>query len=103
MDAFVIALKEEEKQAQKLIKKYEKELARLPAGTFFVRLIGKNSYAYLTYSKNGIIKQKYLGLLEEKETQKYKDFSARKRKLKALLQKAKRQHQFLKKALKHAF
>lgn len=102
MDAILNALKEERKEAQKLLKKYRQEFNSLPEGTFFTRKIGKQTYSYITSSKNGEIKQRYLGNLEPKKIKKYKEVAHRKKKLKSLIKKAKKQLSFLDKALRHA-
>ncbi len=102
MDAILSALKEEKEQAHRLIRRYEKELDELHQGSFFIRSVGKNHYGYLTFSEKGKIQQKYLGRLDEKDIQKYKDMSQRKKKLQELIKKAQKQFDFLEKALRHA-
>ncbi len=102
MEAILSALAEEEEQARRLLKRYKEELQRLPQGTFFLRRLGRNLYAYLTYSENQKIKQKYLGRLSDEETRRYQDLIARKKKLKELIGKTKTQHRFLERTIKRA-
>lgn len=102
MEAIVSALKEEKKQAARLVARYQKELKSLPHGSFFVRQVKGAAYGYITYSKEGKIAQKYLGKLGEEELKSYREAMERKRKLKELKHMAERQYQFLKRALKHA-
>ena len=102
MDAILSALKEERKQAEKLLKRYKKELASLPAGTFFIRKLRNGQYGYITQSEQGNIRQVYLGKLEADDIAKYKEKMARKRKLRELIKKAMQQKLFLEKALRHA-
>lgn len=102
MDAILNALEEERKEAQKLLKKYEKEFISLPEGTFFTRKVGKQTYAYITSSDRGEVKQKYLGNLEPEEVAHYKEATKRRKKLKSLMKQAQKQLDFLEKALRHA-
>ena len=102
MEAILSALKEEKEQAARLIQRYEKELEGLPQGAFFVRVVGKNSYGYLTFSENGKIQQQYLGRLDEEKIKGYRAMASRKKKLQELRNMAKKQFDFLEKALRHA-
>lgn len=102
MEAILSALQEEREQANRLVERYEKELAELPPGSFFVRGVGKNRYGYLTFSEKGKIEQRYLGRLDEDEIKRYQEMAERKKKLKELRNKAQKQLAFLEKALKYA-
>ncbi|MBU0504476.1 MAG: hypothetical protein ABII18_06860 [bacterium] len=102
MDAIVYALKEELKQASKLIQRYRKELKELFIGSFFTRKIGKNTYGYITQSIDGRVQQQYLGKLKLDEIKEYKDQTARKKKLARLCKQAETQKDFLEKAIRHA-
>lgn len=102
MEAILSALQEEKEQAIRLIQRYEKELAGLPRGSFFIRGIGKNRYGYLTFSERGKICQQYLGRLGEGEIRLYREMAARKKKLQELRNKAQEQIAFLEKSLRHA-
>ncbi len=102
METIVSALKEEQKEAEALIKKYENELKKLPIGSFFVRTIKKKQYGYVTKSVDGEVKQEYLGTLSEKQQKKWQEKYDRSKRLKALLKQAKVQYDFLRKALRHA-
>lgn len=102
MEAILIALKEENKEASRLLGKYNKEMGKLPKGSFFVRKLGKKLYGYLTYSVKGVIKQDYLGAMNDKKIKEYRELMARKKKLRELMAKAKNQHIFLERALRYA-
>ena len=102
MDAIISALEEERREAEKLIAKYEKELSRLPSGSFFVRSIGNAQYGYVTFSEEGRIGQEYIGRMSPEEIEKRKAQAERAKKLKVLLKRAEKQLNFIKKALRHA-
>lgn len=46
---------------QRLIARYEKEIANLPKGTIFARKIGNQDYYYLTYRDGKKVVSKFLG------------------------------------------
>ena len=102
MEAIISALEEEGREAEKLIAKYEKELSKLPGGAFFVRTIGKGKYGYVTYSEEGVIKQKYLGRMDNEQVKMHKAQAQRVKKLKSLIKLAREQRDFIRKALRHA-
>lgn len=102
MEAILLALQEEKKQASRLMQRYENELQALPHGSFFIRGAGKNRYGYLTFSEKGKIQQQYIGRLSEDEIKKYRGMMERKKKLQELRSKAKKQLDFLEKSLRHA-
>ena len=103
MEAIVSALEEEGREAEKLIAKYGKELASLPAGSFFVRSIGGNSYGYVSFSEEGRVGQRYLGLMSPEEIDKRKKQAERAKKIKSLKKMAEQQLDFIRKALRHAY
>lgn len=102
MEAILSALKEEEEQARRLIKRYKEELQSLPQGSFFLRRLGKYQYGYLTYSENNEVKQKYLGRMGPEQVKQYKELMLRKKKIKELISKADKQQRFLERTLKRA-
>lgn len=102
MDAIISALKEEKKQADRLMNRYQKELKKLPNGSFFTRRRGERTYCYLTYSVAGKVKQDYLGRLSDDKIQEYLAMMKRKKKLKELIKKTEKQKSFLEKSINHA-
>lgn len=102
MNALLIGLKEEKKEAAKLIKTYERKLHTLPKGTFFVRKVGESVYGYVTHSVAGDIRQKYIGKMTVDQIKIQKEFAAQKKKLKKLIKQAQHQLRFLERALTHA-
>lgn len=102
MNAILLALKEEKKQATHLLRVYLKEFKQLPQGTFFIRKRGQKSYGYITSSLRGKIRQLYLGSLDKEEIEKYQELMSRKKKLKELIRNAEKQKKFLTQSLKYA-
>lgn len=84
MEAIVSALREEKKQADRLLKLYLKELKALPKGSFFTRKRGEKVYCYLTYSIAGEIRQSYLGRLDKDKIKEYRAAMQRKKSSKSL-------------------
>ncbi len=102
MDAIIYALKEEKKQADRLLAGYQKELKKLPRGSFFIRTRGQKKYGYLTYSNQGKIIQNYLGVFEKEKIEEYQTMIKRKKKLKELIHQTQKQKLFIEKSLKYA-
>ena len=102
MEAIILALQEEKKEAARLITRYKSELSKLPKGSFFVRTFGKNRYGYVTYSKQGVVKQNYLGPMNDEQISEYREKISRKKKVQELAKMAQKQYTFLEKALRHA-
>jgi hypothetical protein len=103
MESIVSALEEEGREAEKLIAKYNKELSRLPGGSFFVRSIGNGQYGYVTFSEGGRIGQRYLGRMNPEIIEERRVQAERAKKLKSLKKLAEQQRDFIKKALRHAY
>lgn len=102
MNALIIGLKEEKKEAAKLIKTYERKLRALPKGTFFVRKVGDTTYGYVTRSVTGEIRQKYIGKVTPEQIREQKELATQKKKLKSLIKQAQHQLRFLERALTNA-
>lgn len=102
MNALLIGLNEERKEAVKLIKIYGRKLRALPKGTFFVRKVGDSVYGYVTHSVAGDIRQKYIGKVTSEQIKIQKDLAAQKKKLKSLIKQTQHQLRFLERSLSNA-
>jgi len=72
MNVLISTLKEEMATVKRLEKKYLAKINELPKGGFITRTVRGRKYGYLTYREDGKVKQRYLGLLDDKTLQSYR-------------------------------
>lgn len=100
MSVLISTLREELQTVKRLELKHVKTLLYLPQGSFIVRVVGKKHYGYLTRRENGRVRQEYLGLLDEKEIEKYRTLAKQKRSCKSQLKNIREQKKILERALR---
>jgi hypothetical protein len=61
MSTIQSVLKEECERLEKLLKRYESDWAKLPAGSISIKLRNKRRYAYRAYRDNDKIRTDYIG------------------------------------------
>ena len=93
-------LKEELAAVRQLEREYQKKIAALPRGSFIVRKIGGGCYGYLTRRQEGRVIQEYLGPLNEKGIDRYRESKKQRKKYKAQLKSVREQIKILKRALR---
>ena len=82
-------LKEEHQRLKALLKMYGSEAKAFPKGSISLKHIRNGEYAYLAYRKRGRVCFDYLGAASSEQVQNMKQKVAERRKLEALVKKAK--------------
>jgi hypothetical protein len=94
-------LREELENSQRIQKRYEHELSKLPKGSISKRSIKGNIYYYLVYRENGKFKSEYKGKsVSPKELEKYNEAKIMRAKYRKSISKLKKQIRYLKGALR---
>jgi hypothetical protein len=81
-------------------KRQTQELARLPRGSFILRIIRGRKYGYLTYREGNKVKQKYLGAMSRESIDHFKSLALKKKSLKEKLKSVRAQKNILERALR---
>jgi len=82
-------LKEEKQRLKALLRMYGSEVKALPRGSISIKHIRNGEYAYLAFRNKGGVQFDYLGEATSEPVQKMKQKIAERRKLAALVKKAK--------------
>jgi len=78
-------LREENERLEKLKKRYEKDIAKLPAGVISIKTRGNKRYAYIAYREKEKIKTDYLGPAESKKVQEIENKIQKRKEIQSLL------------------
>lgn len=100
MSVLINTLREEFQTVKRLEQKYLKNLKALPQGSFIIRKVGKKQYGYLTRREAGAVRQVYLGSLDEKEVEKYRNLMKQRRLYRDQLKSVREQKKILERALR---
>ncbi len=100
MNILISTLREELSTVNRLEKKYLSEINKLPKGGFIVRTVRGRNYGYLTYRAEGKVKQRYLGLLDDKKLQFYRTAIERRKEYKRKLKSIREQKMIINRALR---
>lgn len=100
MNVLLSTLKEELETVLGLERKYLEKIKQLPQGSFIVRTVGTKRYGYLTRREKGHVVQDYLGPMDDKTIQSYRDMAKQKRENKRKLKSVRDQSKILKRALR---
>jgi hypothetical protein len=93
-------LKEELQNSLRMERDYARELKVLPLGSLVAKRIKGRRYYYLVFRQGAKVKTEYKGLLTSEEVKRYRDGIARRRRLKALVSKLKKQIRYLRSVLR---
>ena len=93
-------IKEELANSNRLKKRYEQELKKLPKGALVRKQISGHNYYYLAVREGQKVKYIYKGKLSPKEIKRYEQIKKDRKKYKALLSEVKKQTRFLERSLK---
>lgn len=100
MNILVTTLKEELKTAKRLERTYLQRLTTLPQGSFILRKVKNSYYGYLTRRKEGKVVQEYLGKMDEKKLEYYRNALLQRHTYKKKLKSVREQIIILRKALR---
>lgn len=93
-------LKEEKERLQKLEKRYEAEISKLPSGTFAVKTRNGKKYAYRAYRLDEKVKTDYIGPVDNDRSRELEKLISRRRELEELLKMTRRKKNEILKVLK---
>lgn len=99
-DVVKAVFQDELERNQRLVLRYEKELELLPKGSIFKRKIGNQEYLYLNYREGKKVISKFLGKIEEFNSDKLQVQLNKRKEYKQLIKKLKLEQKELLKALK---
>ena len=93
-------LKEEKERLQKLEKRYEEEISKLPSGTLSVKTRNGRKYAYRAYRIDRKVKTDYIGPVDNDKSRELEKLISRRRELEELLKMTRRKKIEILKVLK---
>jgi hypothetical protein len=94
-------LKEELQNSLRMLKRYEKELSKLPKGSISKRSIKGNEYYYLVYREDGKFHSEYKGKsVSPRELKKYAEAKIMRAKYRNSISRLKKQIRYLRGALR---
>ncbi len=85
MSTIQAVLKEEYNRLKKLLKRYENDLNKLPAGSLSVKLRNNRRYAYRAYRENNKVKTDYIGPADSEKVKEMRLLIEKRRKLEELI------------------
>ena len=99
-DVIKAVFQDELERNQRLLLRYEKELEILPKGAIFKRKIGNQEYLYLNYREGKKVISKFLGKIEDFNSDELQTQLNKRKEYKQLIKKLKLEQKELLKALK---
>lgn len=99
-DVVKAVFQDELERNQRLLLRYEKELEILPKGAIFKRKIGNQEYLYLNYREGKKVISKFLGKIEDFNSDELQTQLNKRKEYKQLIKKLKLEQKELLKALK---
>lgn len=99
-DVVKAVFQDELERNQRLLLRYEKELELLPKGSIFKRKIGSQEYLYLNYREGKKVVSKFLGKIEEFNSDELQAQLNKRKEYKQLIKKLKLEQKELLKTLK---
>lgn len=99
-DVVKAVFQDELERNQRLLLRYEKELEILPKGAIFKRKIGSQEYLYLNYREGKKVISKFLGKIEEFNSDELQAKLNKRKEYKQLIKKLKLEQKDLLRALK---
>ncbi len=99
-DVIKAVFQDELERNQRLLLRYEKELEILPKGAIFKRKIGNQEYLYLNYREGKKVISKFLGKIEDFNSDEFQTQLNKRKEYKQLIKKLKLEQKELLKALK---